>query len=71
MNLYMARAIAGGMIANREKVQYPKNPFLPIEEQASRDKIKTFPIYQIVICFLQKHYLINWKSFIIFLPNKS
>ena len=46
MNLYMARAIAGGMIANREKVQYPKNPFLSVEEQTHRDRIKLLrPIY--------------------------
>ena len=46
MNLYMARAIAGGMIANREKVQYPKNPFVSIDDQITRDRIQLLkPIY--------------------------
>ena len=40
INEYIARAIAGGMIRNREKVQYPKNPFLSVNEQTNPNRIK-------------------------------
>ena len=46
MNMYIGRAIAGGMIVRGDNVRYPRNPFAPIEEQKNPTKIKLArPVY--------------------------
>ncbi len=40
MNLYIARAVAGGMRVTRDTVQYSQNPFEPVEMQSNPNAIK-------------------------------
>ncbi len=40
MNQGIGRVIAGGMNRSYDRLQYPKNPFLPIDEQDNPDRIK-------------------------------